>query len=169
MKNNDPKAYDRLKNVLAMILVASIVIGLMSSTAIKLVTATYLMQNSRKKITTNIPFVDNIINNVIDDGSSNSDGNSDNNSSSDSSSDSSSNSSSSSSDSNTTTEADKDDETTKAPTTEKPADTDDSVQSVKEKQSSPHFRGLDCFFEGKEVKIISAAGALLRQQGKRYR
>ena len=65
MKNNDPKANGRLKSTLAMILVVCVVIGLMSSTAIRLVTAAYMLKNSREQFKTNIPFVDNIIDNVV--------------------------------------------------------------------------------------------------------
>ena len=133
MKNNDPKANGRLKSTLAMILVVCVVIGLMSSTAIRLVTAAYMLKNSREQFKTNIPFVDNIIDNVVNDGSSGTDSNTDNGST-DTNTDSSS-SSSSSSDTTTTTEASKNDDTTKAPTTEKPTESDDSVQSVKEKQA----------------------------------
>lgn len=65
MKNNDANANKRLKSVLAMILATCIAIGLMSSTAIKLATATYLMQSSKKTFKTNIPFVDNLINDIV--------------------------------------------------------------------------------------------------------
>lgn len=136
MKNNDAKANGRLKNVLAMILAVTIVIGLMSSTAIKLVTATYLMQNSRKKITTGNQFVDDFLNNVIDDGSTNTDTNNNNNtdSNSGSTSDSGSSSSSSSDTQTTTKEETTKEETTKAPETEKQEEVEETVQSVKDKQ-----------------------------------
>ena len=65
MKKTDNKSNARLKNVVVMILAAIVVIGLLSSSAIKLATATYLMQSS-KKVNTGIPIIDNYVNDQID-------------------------------------------------------------------------------------------------------
>ncbi len=65
MKNTDPKANGRLSNVLALVLVTSVVIGLLTSTAGKLAVATYLMKTSQKKITTNNTGFNNFVNNLI--------------------------------------------------------------------------------------------------------
>lgn len=57
----------RLKKVIALLLVTTMVVGILSSAAIKLVASTYYMQTKRK-LKTNIPVVDQIIDNVVDDG-----------------------------------------------------------------------------------------------------
>lgn len=56
-----------LKKVVALLLVTTMVVGLLSSAAIKLVASTYYMQNKRK-LKTNIPVVDQVIDAVVDDG-----------------------------------------------------------------------------------------------------
>lgn len=56
----------RLKKVIALFLVTTMVVGILSSAAIKLVASTYYMQTKRK-LKTNIPVVDQIIDNVVDD------------------------------------------------------------------------------------------------------
>ena len=66
MKKTDNKANARLKSTLVLIIVACVVIGLLSSTAIKLATATYLMQTS-KKINTGFQPLDDYLNDKIDD------------------------------------------------------------------------------------------------------
>ncbi len=66
MKNNDNKANSRLKSIVALILVMCVGIGLLTSTAIRLATAAYLMQSS-KKINTGIDFIDDYVNDKIDD------------------------------------------------------------------------------------------------------
>ena len=48
MKKIDNKSNARFKSVLALILVSIVVIGLLSSSAIRLATAAYLMQSSKK-------------------------------------------------------------------------------------------------------------------------
>ncbi len=65
MKKNENKTNAKFKSVIALILATSVVVGLLSSTAIKLVTATYLMQSS-KKVHTGIQPIDDAINNYID-------------------------------------------------------------------------------------------------------
>lgn len=55
-----------LTKVVAMLLAACVVVGLVSSSAIKLAASTYYMQNSRK-LKTNIPFVDSMIDAVVGD------------------------------------------------------------------------------------------------------
>ena len=57
----------RLKKVIALLLVTTMVVGILSSAAVKLVASTYYMQTKRK-LRTNIPVVDQIIDNVVDDG-----------------------------------------------------------------------------------------------------
>ena len=66
MKKTDNKSNARLKSVLALILVSIVVIGLLSSSAIRLATAAYLMQSS-KKVNTGFAPLDNFINDQIDD------------------------------------------------------------------------------------------------------
>lgn len=56
----------RLKKVIALLLVTTMVVGILSSAAVKLVASTYYMQTKRK-LKTNIPVVDQIIDNVVDD------------------------------------------------------------------------------------------------------
>lgn len=63
------------KKIVALLLVVCIGIGLISSTAIKLVSATYYMQTKRN-IVTGIPAVDNFLNDIVD---NNPNDNSDNN------------------------------------------------------------------------------------------
>ncbi len=65
MKKTDQKANGRLSSVLALVLVTSVVIGLLTSTAGKLAVATYLMKSSQKKVTTNNTGFDNFVNNLI--------------------------------------------------------------------------------------------------------
>ncbi len=67
MKNIDI-ANGRLKKVVALLLATTIVIGLLSSAAVKLVASTYYMQNKRK-LKTNIPVVDQVIDAIVDDDS----------------------------------------------------------------------------------------------------
>ncbi len=50
MKKNDKKSNQRLKSIVLLLLVTGVVIGLVSSTAIKLASATYLMQKTQKPI-----------------------------------------------------------------------------------------------------------------------
>ena len=57
----------RLKKVIALLLVTTMTVGILSSAAVKLVASTYYMQTKRK-LKTNIPVVDQIIDNVVDDG-----------------------------------------------------------------------------------------------------
>ncbi|MEE1504799.1 MAG: hypothetical protein UGF89_11220 [Acutalibacteraceae bacterium] len=57
----------RLKKVIALLLVTTMVVGILSSAAVKLVASTYYMQTKRK-LKTNIPIVDQFIDNVVDDG-----------------------------------------------------------------------------------------------------
>ncbi len=64
MKKFDLKDNKRFTSVLAMILATCVVIGLLSSTAIKLASATLLMKSSIKS--TNIPIVDKFIEDVLD-------------------------------------------------------------------------------------------------------
>ena len=56
----------RLKKVIALLLVTTMVVGILSSAAIKLVASTYYLQTKRK-LKTNIPVVDQIIDNIVDD------------------------------------------------------------------------------------------------------
>ncbi len=56
----------RLKKVIALLLVTTMVVGILSSAAVKLVASTYYMQTKRK-LKTNIPVVDQIIDNVVND------------------------------------------------------------------------------------------------------
>ncbi len=56
----------RLKKVIAIVLATIIVVGIVSSSAIKLVAATYYMQTKRK-LTTNSAFVNKVIDAVVDD------------------------------------------------------------------------------------------------------
>ena len=56
-----------LKKVIALLLVTTMVVGILSSAAVKLVASTYYMQTKRK-LKTNIPVVDQIIDNIVDDG-----------------------------------------------------------------------------------------------------
>ena len=65
MKKPDIKN-NGLTKVVAMLLAACVVIGLVSSSAIKLAASTYFMQTSRR-LKTNIPFVDSMIDTVIGD------------------------------------------------------------------------------------------------------
>ena len=55
-----------LKKVIALLLVTTMVVGILSSAAVKLVASTYYMQTKRK-LKTNIPVVDQIIDNIVDD------------------------------------------------------------------------------------------------------
>ncbi len=57
----------RLKKVIALLLVTTMTVGILSSAAVKLVASTYYMQTKRK-LKTNIPVVDQFIDNVVDDG-----------------------------------------------------------------------------------------------------
>lgn len=63
MKNIDLKANKRFTTVLAMILATCVVIGLLSSTAIKLASATMLLKNSKLK---EIPIIGEFIDDVVD-------------------------------------------------------------------------------------------------------
>ncbi len=65
MKNMDV-ANGRLKKVIALLLVTCMVVGLLSSAAVKLVASTYYMQTKRK-LKTNIPVVDQFIDDVVND------------------------------------------------------------------------------------------------------
>ncbi len=56
----------RLKKVIALLLVTTMVVGILSSAAVKLVASTYYMQTKRK-LKTNIPVVDQMIDNIVDD------------------------------------------------------------------------------------------------------
>lgn len=56
----------RLKKIIAIVLATTVVVGIVSSSAIKLVAATYYMQTKRK-LTTNIPVVNKIIDAVVGD------------------------------------------------------------------------------------------------------
>lgn len=56
----------RLKKVIALLLVTTMVVGILSSAAVKLVASTYYLQTKRK-LKTNIPVVDQIIDNVVND------------------------------------------------------------------------------------------------------
>ena len=64
MKNLENNS--RLKKVIALLLVTTMVVGILSSAAVKLVASTYYMQTKRK-LKTNIPVVDQIIDNVVND------------------------------------------------------------------------------------------------------
>lgn len=64
MKNFDFKN-NNLTKVIALLLVTTVAIGLVSSTAIKLAASTYYLQNKRQ-LKTDIPFVDEIIDAVVD-------------------------------------------------------------------------------------------------------
>ena len=57
----------RLKKVIALLLVTTMVVGILSSAAVKLVASTYYLQTKRK-LKTNIPVVDQIIDSVVNDG-----------------------------------------------------------------------------------------------------
>ncbi len=63
MKNIDLKANKRFTTVLAMILATCVVIGLLSSTAIKLASATLLLKNSKIK---EIPIIGDFLDDVVD-------------------------------------------------------------------------------------------------------
>ncbi|MBO5463650.1 MAG: hypothetical protein J6A49_10110 [Clostridia bacterium] len=63
MKNIDLKANKRFTTVLAMILATCVVIGLLSSTAIKLASATMLLKNSKLK---EIPIIGEFLDDVVD-------------------------------------------------------------------------------------------------------
>lgn len=63
MKKIDSKDNKKLTSVVAMILAVCVVIGLLSSTTIKLASATLLMKNSKIK---NIPIIGDIISDVVD-------------------------------------------------------------------------------------------------------
>ena len=56
----------RLKKVIALLLVTTMVVGILSSAAVKLVASTYYMQTKRT-LKTNIPVVDQMIDNIVDD------------------------------------------------------------------------------------------------------
>ena len=56
----------RLIKIVAMFLATTVVVGIVSSSAIRLVAATYYMQTKRK-LTTNIPVVNQIIDAVVGD------------------------------------------------------------------------------------------------------
>lgn len=56
----------RLKKVIALLLVTTMVVGILSSAAVKLVASTYYMQTKRK-LKTNIPVVDQYIDSVVND------------------------------------------------------------------------------------------------------
>ena len=56
----------RLKKVIALLLVTTMVVGILSSAAVKLVASTYYMQTKRK-LKTNIPVVDQFIDGVVND------------------------------------------------------------------------------------------------------
>lgn len=64
MKKNDNKSNQRLKSVVLLLLVTLVLIGLVSSTAIKLASATYLMQKTQKPIITIPKFIEEIIGSV---------------------------------------------------------------------------------------------------------
>lgn len=52
MKKNDKQSNQRLKSVVLLLLVTGVVIGLVASTAVKLASATYLMQKTKKPVIT---------------------------------------------------------------------------------------------------------------------
>lgn len=56
----------RLKKVIALLLVTTMTVGILSSAAVKLVASTYYMQTKRK-LKTNIPVVDQVIDVIVDD------------------------------------------------------------------------------------------------------
>ena len=56
MKNGDVKANARFKNIIVLMLATCVVIGLVSSTAVRLVTATFMMQSSKDINTGNDAF-----------------------------------------------------------------------------------------------------------------
>ncbi len=64
MKKNDKKSNQRLRSVILLLLVTGVVIGLVSSTAIKLASATYLMQKTKKPIIKVPQIIEEIINTV---------------------------------------------------------------------------------------------------------
>ncbi len=66
MKNLDA-ANGRLKKVVALLLATTVVIGIVSSSAIKLVASTYYMQTKRK-LKVNNPVVQQVIDAIVDDG-----------------------------------------------------------------------------------------------------
>ena len=55
-----------LRKVIALLLITTVVVGILSSAAVKLVASTYYLQTKRK-LKTNIPVVDQIIDNIVDD------------------------------------------------------------------------------------------------------
>lgn len=63
---NNQENTGRLKKIIALMLVTTVVIGIISSAGIKLVAATYYMQTKRK-LKTNSTIVNQIIDNVVDD------------------------------------------------------------------------------------------------------
>ena len=64
MKNNDKKSNQRIKSVVLLLLVSVILIGLLSSTAVKLASATYLMQKTQKPVITIPKIIEEIIGSV---------------------------------------------------------------------------------------------------------
>ncbi len=64
MKNNDKKSNQRMKSIVLLLLVSVILIGLLSSTAVKLASATYLMQKTQKPIITIPKIIEEIIGSV---------------------------------------------------------------------------------------------------------
>ncbi len=129
MKNTDPKANSRLSSVLALILVTSVVIGLLTSTAGKLAVATYLMKSSQKNGVQSMGPAGQIIGDIIGDTQAPA-------TNAPTQAPTSSTTQAPTTTKPTTTEA-SEDEPTKAPTqapTTKPAESDDGEQTVKEKQ-----------------------------------
>ncbi len=64
MKKNDKKSNQRLKSIVLLLLVTGVVIGLVSSTAIKLASATYLMQKTKKPVITIPKIIEQFIDSV---------------------------------------------------------------------------------------------------------
>lgn len=65
MKNKDI-SNSRLKKVVALVIATTIVVGIVSSSAIKLVAATYYMQTKRK-LTTSSPIINKVIDTIVGD------------------------------------------------------------------------------------------------------
>ncbi len=65
MKKNDKQSNQRLKSVVLLLLVTGVVIGLVASTAIKLASATYLMQKTQKPVITIPKIIEEFIDAVV--------------------------------------------------------------------------------------------------------
>lgn len=65
MKKNDKKSNQRLKSIVLLLLVTGVVIGLVSSTAVKLASATYLMQKTQKPVITIPKIIEQFIDSVV--------------------------------------------------------------------------------------------------------